>query len=252
MSSAASCSTWSAGSDCQTRRDNAPSAASACQNRRAPIQPSLSWTDVTPAPPPAGLAHRVEVLPVRDVDVPIAEPPALLARTPVASPEASRSTTPPSTSRSPSARESAAELIHRVRVMGKQRNRHLAGYLVERLLRRRRGRSASRQPRPRSQPPSGTDPSPSLTRQRLLHRGHALQPDLPLSDRPRREVDMCVREAREDAAPRDRPGRGSVAPPRASRPRPRSGHRRSRARTQSEATAPASCNASLENHGRKR
>ena len=80
MSSAASCSTWSAGSDCQNRRDNAPSAASACQNRRAPIQPSLSWTNVTPLAMRHAQASRIalEVLPVRDVDVPIAEPPARL------------------------------------------------------------------------------------------------------------------------------------------------------------------------------
>ena len=80
MSTLASSSALSAGSDCQTRRPSAPSASSRCQKRRAPSQPSLSCTAVTPREAASlhARAHRLDVLVVGGLDVAVAELPARL------------------------------------------------------------------------------------------------------------------------------------------------------------------------------
>ena len=237
---------------------SAPAAAIDCQYLSAPIQPSLSWTAVTPLRRrhAQALAHRLEVLLVRDVDVPIAEPPARLlaenARRLSASVALDDSAVDVQVAVGP--RKCGRVDPQGMRVVGKQRNRHLAGDLVERLLRRRR--------RPRRIPPAspaqpaalahGPEPIPDAS-QRLLHGRDALQPNLPLSDRPRREVDMRIREARDDAASaeidavgarqrhlvRSDPARDPVA---CDRERGRSRERRLQ----------RPHDASLENHGRER
>src|SRR5215207_2520272 len=140
-----------------------------------------------------------------------------------------------------------------MRVVGEQRDRHVAGDFVERLL-RGRCRPLRIPPAPPPQPTAladGPEPVPDAS-QRLLYRREALQPNLPLSDRPRREVDMRVREARDDAAPSEidafRAGqRHLVRPDPARDPVARDCERgRSRKRRLQRPH-----NASLENHGRE-
>ena len=224
---------------------SAPSAASDCQSRSAPIQPSLSWTAVTPL---VGATRRPSRIAPRYSSSGMwmcrsrNRQQASSRRTPVASPRASRSTTPPSTSRSPSDQERAAELIHReceswassatgtspatsssASFVGVSATPHPASHA--RAANRLRAPTRAGPARGRLPPPPTRRPpaEPPVERSPTSGSGHA-HPKSP-----------GRRSAR-----RDRHGRGSAAPPRAFRPRPRSGRPRSRARTQSGATAPAS------------
>ena len=85
-------------------------------------------------------------------------------RTPVGSPPASRSTTPPGVSRSPFARASAAELSQSECESRASRAAGTSPVTASRSSRVGSApQSAPRQPRPRSQPPGGTLPSPART-----------------------------------------------------------------------------------------
>ena len=108
--SARSSGSVSAGTDCHTRSDSWPSF---CHRPAAPSQPSLSWTHVTPRAfasfTPARIASTYSasgILRYRSLK----RQAASSRSTPVGSPFVSRSTTPPSTSRSPPASASAEEL----------------------------------------------------------------------------------------------------------------------------------------------
>ena len=93
---------------------------------------------------------------------------------------------------------------HRVPVARGQRGRDVACDRVEHLpcrLDRTATSRRSRQPRPRSQPPGGTDPTAAAhALDRLLERLRPLEAHLVLRERPGDEVDVRVREARKDAA----------------------------------------------------
>ena len=91
----------------------------------------------------------------------------------------------------------------RVVVAGDQRGRRVAGDAVERLLRRLgRRRPVAGAPARAAEPASRLGCARRLgdTLQRLVERGGVLQPDLPLRERPGREVDVRVGEAGQDAA----------------------------------------------------
>jgi hypothetical protein len=153
----------------------------------------------------APLAHRVDVLVGRDVDVSVAEAPARLFA------EDARRLT------ALVALDDAAvhvELVavrpgqrrrvdpQRVRVVGEQRDGHMTSDLVERFLRRLR-RPFRVAPAAAAQPLPGLDRADPLPNpgHGLLDRLDPLQPNLPARDGPRREVDVGIVEAREDAPP---------------------------------------------------
>ena len=119
--------------------------------------------------------------------------------------------------------------------MRQQRDRHVAGDRVERLPRRLgRRRQSPLAPAAAAQPAARRAP----TRARRARASSAsssvrvaLEPHLPLRERPGREVDVRVGEARDDAAPAEVDDVGARrAPSRACRRRRRSGRPRSRAR----------------------
>ena len=101
------------------------------------------------------------------------------------------------------ARERGRVEPERVVVLGHERHGHVARDCVERLLRRLGGRSpVAAPPAEPAQPASARDVGDSAchARQRLVQRGRALEPHLALRERPGGEVDVRVREPREDAA----------------------------------------------------
>ena len=89
-------------------------------------------------------------------------------------------------------------------VAGHQGCRCVARDPVERLLRRlRRGRPVAAAPAGAAEPAAGLDVAQRLgdPLERLVQGRGVLEPDLPLGERPGREVDVGVGEAREDAPP---------------------------------------------------
>ena len=154
--SASSSGSRSYGSDCHTRSVSPSRSAIRWKMPGAPSQPSLSWIATTPAArrdrrpsrvastnsSSLGIAKRARN---RQADS--------SRRTPVGSPAASRSTTPPSTSRSPPASASAAELSQSgVVVLRPEERRGVARDVVE------RGRGRLRVPLGRA-PPGAADPA---------------------------------------------------------------------------------------------
>ena len=226
--------------------DSAPSAASACQNRRAPIQPSLSWTDVTPRAAatrrPSRIAPRYSssvISTCRSRNCQHASS-RRIARRLAASVPLDDAAVDLQVAVGPGERSRVEP--ERVRVVREQCDRNVAGNLVERLAasacratlhRASHARGASRPRAPtRARPARARPPPPPTRRPRAAPPAERSPTSGSGRARPRSPGRRSAR--------RDRRGRGSAAPSRAFRPRPRSGRPRSRARTQSGATAPAS------------
>src|SRR5919108_5043736 len=147
-------------------------------------------------------AHRAQVLLVRRVDVAIPEAPArLLPQDPGRLPRGvALHHTAVDLEIAVRPRESSRVQPERVRVLREERDGNLARHRIEDLLRRSL-RPLGVAPAAPAEPAAGPRAAQPISHARydLLHRPRALEPDLTARQSPGREVDMGVREPRQDA-----------------------------------------------------
>ena len=188
------------------RRFNEPSSWRRWKTRSAPSQPSLSCTATTrgtarggspcarrrPSRPPSG-GRRCRGSARR---IPRGGPGRLAVRVPLDHAAGHLEV-------GVGQRERRGVDPERVVVLGHQRHRHVAGDSVECLRRLDRRRPLAVPPAEPAQPAALRHLADRRchTRERVVERLGALEPHLPLRQRPAREVHVGVGEAREDAQP---------------------------------------------------
>ena len=191
------------GIDCQTLSDSPWPAAMRWKIPGAPSHPSLSWIAVTPRrrSEPQPLARRFHKLVLRHRSEPRAElPRGFLPQDPgrlslfVPLDDAAFDVEVTAGSR-----ERGGVEPQRVVVLREERGGRLSCHFVEGFL---RGLDVplGRAPAGAANPASLSGMRPDAL-ERLRERRHALEPHVALRERPGREVDVRVREPRDDAAP---------------------------------------------------